>query len=461
MTKVSRSHFTLKAIIFVAVILRLAAAVYIGNEVANLPGTYDQISYDTLAQRVLAGHGFSFGRVWWPATPAGEPTAHWSFLYTLYLAGVYEIVGYSPLVARLLQAILAGIFMPWLVYRLAERHFGTRVGLVAAGLTAVYAYFIYYAATLMTESFYIIGILWTLDLATELGKQEQTTSHAVRKTLFLGLALGITVLLRQVFLLFMPILFAWLLWQRYRSVLAAPTSAQGWFKALWTKPMRQMMAILFGASLILILAIVPWTWRNYQVFGRFVLLNTNAGFAFFWGNHPIHGYNFVSILPPDGPSYQSLIPTELRALNEAELEQALLKRGITFVQEDFGRYLILSLSRIKDYFQFWPSAESGLTSNIARLLSFGLMWPFMAYGFLYHLRRAVATEISILYLFISFYTAIHLLTWALIRYRLPIDAILLPFASYTLLALADKVGWKAEFLAHQHLSNTAQPNEIR
>jgi hypothetical protein len=27
------------------------------------------------------------------------------------------------------------------------------------------------------------------------------------------------------------------------------------------------------------------------------------------------------------------------------------------------------------------------------------------------------------------YTAIHLLSWALIRYRLPVDAVLLPFAA--------------------------------
>jgi hypothetical protein len=295
----------------------------------------------------------------------------------------------------------------------------------------------------MTESFYIIGILWTLDLAGELGKQQQNTSHAGRLTLLLGVALAITVLLRQVFLLFIPILFVWLLWQRYRSGLAnmdISAAKRNWFEALWTKPMWQMMRILSGAALVLILAILPWTWRNYQVFGRFVLLNTNAGFAFFWGNHPIYGYNFTSILPNDGPSYYSLIPTELLSLNEADLEQALLRRGIGFVQDDPVRYVILSLSRIKDYFKFWPSADSGLISNLSRLLSFGIMWPFMAYGFFFHLRRSWHNESLIIYLFIIFYTAIHLLTWALIRYRLPVDALLLPFAAYSLVALFNKIG---------------------
>jgi hypothetical protein len=36
---------------------------------------------------------------------------------------------------------------------------------------------------------------------------------------------------------------------------------------------------------------------------------------------------------------------------------------------------------------------------------------------------------SLLLLFIGTYAAIHLLTWALIRYRLPVDAALIPFAA--------------------------------
>ncbi|HXV98313.1 MAG TPA: glycosyltransferase family 39 protein, partial [Anaerolineae bacterium] len=196
------SRHWLLIIIFIATILRVAAAFYLGDRVANLPGTYDQISYDLLAQRVLAGQGFSFATDWWPVTRAGEPTAHWSYLYTLYLVAVYGLAGYHPLIARLIQAVLAGLLMPWLVYRLGRRHFGPWVGLVAAGLMAFYAYFIYYAATLMTETFYIIGILWALDLAGQLGQSGETPSQARWQSLFLGLALAITVLLRQVFLLF-------------------------------------------------------------------------------------------------------------------------------------------------------------------------------------------------------------------------------------------------------------------
>lgn len=97
-----------------AVVLRLAAALALGDRVEVLPGTHDQVSYHTLALRVLDGHGFTFPTDWWPITRAGEPTAHWSFLYTLYLAGVYAVAGAHPLVARLVQAMAAGVLGPWL-----------------------------------------------------------------------------------------------------------------------------------------------------------------------------------------------------------------------------------------------------------------------------------------------------------------------------------------------------------
>lgn len=461
--KIKADYAGLAVVILIAILLRVATAFYLGDQVVELPGTQDQISYDHLAQRVLAGYGFSFAEGWWPATPAGEPTAHWSYLYTLYLVAVYGLVGHHPLAARLIQAILAGFLMPWLVYRLGRRYFSPQVGLVAAGVMALYLYFIYYAAALMTESFYIVGILWVLDLAGQLGQtnKAQYSKSKIRIFLF-GLALALTILLRQVFLLIIPILFAWLLWQSYRQASAERTSQDnendipnGGASALIhsfvanirTGSVVRMLGVILAATLILILAITPWTIRNYRVFGQFVLLNTNAGFAFFWGNHPIHGYNFISIMSP--AQYGSLIPAELKTLNEAELDRALLKRGLTFVKEDPIRYLILSVSRLKDFFKFWPSAESGLISNLSRVFSFGLLLPFMVYGLIVGWRRTISSQEGLLYLFVGAYTAIHLLSWALIRYRLPVDAILLIFVGVALVDIQIKLARRQTKLTSQ------------
>lgn len=413
-------------VMFVAVFLRFASAVYQGNTVTELPGIYDQISYDGLARRVVDGFGFSFAEGHWPATRAGEPTAHWSYLYTLYLATIYKLFGTYPLLARLIQALIAGIAQPLLLWRIGSRLFNRTVGLVAASISAVYIYFFYYAGALITETFYIIGILWILDCTFRLIAAARGDSGIRwRLWLELGLAMGVTVLLRQVFLLFLPFLFLWLWW----NLLERETDR--WKRALRWSAVKGLAA----ATLVLALMIVPFTIRNQRAFGTFVLLNTNAGFAFFWGNHPVHGTEFMPLLPGGAEQYYDLIPDELLPLNEAELDKALLERGMQFIMDDPGRFLVLSVSRADEYFKFWPSADSGLVSNISRVGSFGISLPFMLYGLWIALAQTwksrTAEErwsIALLLMFVLIYTGVHLFSWTLIRYRLPVDALLLIFA---------------------------------
>jgi 4-amino-4-deoxy-L-arabinose transferase-like glycosyltransferase len=429
----------LLVLIGISVLVRCAAAIYLGDPVEAISGAGDQLSYHTLGLRVLQGNGFSFPTPWWPATKPNAPTAHWSYLYTFYITTVYALFGEHPVVARLIQAILTGFLQPLLAYLLADRLFGVRAGLAAAALTTFYAYFIFYGATLMTEAFYITTILLSLYLAilivSELNKKphphlifnrsgnNESVGKIYALLAALGASLAATVLLRQLFMLFLPILFLWMWWSTNRK---------------HTLP-------LLLPIVIIVVSILPFTIYNSLRFDRFVLLNTNAGFAFFWGNHPIYGTEFIPILPSG--QYQSLIPAELSNLDEAALEQALLRRGLEFIGQDPVRYLRLSMSRIPVFFMFWPTSDSELISNISRAVSAGLLWPFMVYGLIISLssqRRSsdsfTTSPAMLLYLFITFYTLIHLLSWALIRYRLPVDAVLLVFAGLAFADLYQRIG---------------------
>jgi 4-amino-4-deoxy-L-arabinose transferase-like glycosyltransferase len=432
MRNLSIKNRRLAGILIFSMIIRIAAALYMGDQVVDLPGTFDQISYNTLALRVLNGHGFTFGETWWPITPAGAPTAHWSFLYTLYLVAIYAIFGPHPLTARLIQAVILGILQPLLAYKIGKHVFSETVGLVSAGLTAIYAYFIYYDATLMTEPFFITLVLGGLYL-TILIAQLSTNANGqfpdgkgLLLSVVLGLVLGCAVLLRQLILLVIPVLFLWIWWVRRKQSL------------------RQTLLFVFTTFVIILIIILPFTIYNTSRFGHFVLLNTNSGYAFFWANHPIYGTHFQSILTTG--NYQDLIPVEFRNLDEAALDQALLRRGLRFILDDPVRYVLLSISRIPVYFKFWPSKDSGLISNISRVASFGVFWPFMLYG----LFRSIAGQkqsltewlespIGLLVLFVSIYSLIHLLSWSLIRYRLPVDSVLLIFAGLAVVDLTRRI----------------------
>lgn len=424
-------------VIAISVILRIGFAIYLGNQVIDLPGTADQISYHNLALRVLGGNGFSFDKPWWPITPAGAPTAHWSFLYTLYLVAVYYLFGPFPLIARIIQAIITGILHPYLAYRIGDLLFSKKVGLISAGLTAIYAYFIYYDATLMTEPFFITLVMASLYLSILIGQEftlKEKIKSFTRRQILLSIALGLTlggaVLLRQLVLLFIPFLYLWILWvSRKHNIKAA-------------------LAGFLTSSVVILLMILPFTIYNVNRFGHFVLLNTNSGYAFFWSNHPIYGTTFQPILTET--SYQDLIPNELRNLDEAELDQALLKRGLQFVLDDPARYFLLSLSRIPVYFMFWPTQDSGTISNISRIVSFGLLWPFMLYGVLrvlfshrYKWIDRLSSPTFLLIFFSVIYTTIHILSWTLIRYRLPVDGVMLVFAGFAFVDIFEKLGhWR-------------------
>ena len=83
---------------------------------------------------------------------------------------------------------------------------------------------------------------------------------------------------------------------------------------------------------------------------------------------------------------------------------------------------------------FWPSRESSALSNLARPLSFGVFLPFMIGGLV--LSARAWRRWLLLYVFIGAYTAIHLVSWVQIRYRMPVDAALVPFAALGVVALA-------------------------
>ena len=420
------------AIVVLSVLLRLGSAFYQGNGVEALPGVHDQVTYHTLATRVLEGHGFSFATNWWPATQAGSPTAHWSYLYTLYLVFVYLVFGTNPLVARIIQSLVVGVLHPWLCWRIGRRIFREQTGVVAALIAAVYGYFVYYSGALMTESFFIVAILWVMDTATAAASRESKLSRAT--WIYLGLGAGTAVLLRQLFLSFVPFLIVWL-----------------WYALGREHRKRKLVSGVLTLCIVLVLLIIPWTARNYFAFKRFVLLNTNAGFAFFWANHPIHGTNFIPILRDESASYGALIPRELLKLDEASLDRELLREGMRFVVQDPQRYLLLSLSRTREYFRFWPSVHSTLAGNLGRALSFGFFSPLMAIGIgvtlascsknqrPFDFRGFPCSSHLLLLVFVLMYTGMHLLSWSLIRYRLPADSVLILYAASGTIWVAERI----------------------
>jgi 4-amino-4-deoxy-L-arabinose transferase-like glycosyltransferase len=400
----------LVVILLAAVLVRLPVALLMGDQITVLPGIQDQVSYDALAQSLLAGRGYSFTQHWYPFTLAYTPTAHWSFLYPLYLAAVYALTGYHPLAARLLQASAAGVLISLLVYLIGCQVADEVIGLLGAALAAVYGYFVYYSAALMTETFFIVCVLLSLYLCLALKEKA-----SLPRWIGLGLAWGAAALLRQTMLVLVPFLLAWLFWELRKQ------GGRVWPLAV--------------PVVTIVLVIAPWTIRNYVVYHHFLLLNSNAGYALFASNNPDLGTDWRDdeVVVP--------IPQSMYGLNEAQLDQALTRQGLAFIVADPGRYVWLTADKTLEYFRFWPSSDSGVLSNVNRVLSFGLFLPFMLWGLGLSLARW--RRFAVLYLFMAVHTAIYLLSWPSPRYRLPVDAVLMVFAALAVREVAGQLlAWR-------------------
>lgn len=448
-----QDRLILLAIIALSVLLRVAVALYLGD---STPPAKDETSYSQLAMRLASGHGYSFDRAWYPFAPADAPTAHWSFLYTAFVAAVYSAVGPHPLAARLASAVLTGILLPLLLYRLSRRVFPSPPPLtignspltidhLSALLGAIYAYFILYGAMVQTEALFICALLWSLERALAV-EQALRRGETPRWPAWLGLgvSLGIAALLRQSILPWVAVLFLWLLGRALQAARVA-AAGSGFPAFLRLPPFPSTLFRLILAGLVMLAFILPFTLRNYAVYGDFLLLNSNAGYAMYSAQHPLHGTSFQEYAAAS-------LPEDLAdlGLNEAQWDKALMSRGVGFVLAEPGRYLLLSLSRVRDYFEFWPTTDSSLIFNLGRVLSFGLFLPFMLYGLYLSLRPHQLTidnsQLTIdlfllLYLFILVYSLLHIFGWAMSRYRLPVDAVLLLFAALAIVALAQR--WTA------------------
>jgi hypothetical protein len=406
-------------IVLAGAAVRVAGALYMGDRMAPVSGAYDQIFYHDLGLNLLAGKNFAFTRPPWPFIAPGAPSAYYSFAYPLFLAGVYAVAGPHALAARVVQALICSLLplqVYWLVRKIADGGWrmadgGPRVAggsweavaLVAAGITAFYAYFILYSAALQTEGLYLVLVAWSL-LAT-LDLAERPTWKG-----WLSWALAVTLasLLRQVFMPVAAMFFVYVLFRARGRVKPAHVALAG------------------GVAIALI---VPWTVRNYLTYDRFLLLNSQYGQVLWNANHPGLGVHFVgdAMFP---------VPEDLRGANEVDLTNELMRRGVQLIAAEPWRFVRLSLSRAGVLFLFWPSRFSPPVSNVSRTLSFGICLPFMVAGLVLSAREW--RRWLLLYLFIGAYALIHIVSWAQIRYRMPIDLALIPFAALAAVAL---VGW--------------------
>jgi 4-amino-4-deoxy-L-arabinose transferase-like glycosyltransferase len=212
----------------------------------------DSLWYYARGVGLAAGQGYFEG---------GLPTAFWPPGWPGLLGLLFWLFGPSQWVGQIANVIFAAITF-FLTLQLGATFFADKlVGRAAVMVLTIYPNQIGYVPTLATEVFYTALLL----LAVFIAIHERLPGRFV----LCGLIFGIATLTKAQTLYIPLLLFAvWQLLSKERMGL------RSWLTRV---------ALVYAAMAVVIL---PWTARNYSVFGEFVLISTNGGGTLLTGNNP-------------------------------------------------------------------------------------------------------------------------------------------------------------------------------
>jgi Dolichyl-phosphate-mannose-protein mannosyltransferase len=247
------------ACVAAGLLLRLAFGLFYWT---GKPLTHDEREYLALGRSVARGDGFVY--------PADEPLPGTGQQfgrapgYPVFLAllRVTDPADSVPARVKVAQAVVGTVGV-WLIAIIAQRAAGSRAGIAAAAIGAIYPPLVVIPAYAMSETLYSTVALLAAATAMDLHG-----SSRIGRTVLFAVLTAIAILIRPAMLLFVPVAALWLVLNGSERRRVALTRA----------------AVFAGVT---IACIAPWTIRNARVYHRFIPLASEGGVTFWTGNHPL------------------------------------------------------------------------------------------------------------------------------------------------------------------------------
>lgn len=246
-------HRWAAAVVVAALALRAGWALYALDSLPEMFASGDQYGYVRYGQEIADGRGYVSYTV-------GTPTAYYPVGYPALLAGLFWLVGHSPLpddlpaAVALLHAVLGSVTVAC-VWVIGRRAFGVAAGLGAAGVAAVHPELITFTSSYALETAFLALALLALAIVSTWNWS--TGPPPPPRLLAFGAVLGVAALVRPFALPFLLALAA--------AVLAV---GRGWRRA--------GLACAWSAVAVVVV-LAPWTVRNAIRLDAFVPISTNLG----------------------------------------------------------------------------------------------------------------------------------------------------------------------------------------
>jgi 4-amino-4-deoxy-L-arabinose transferase-like glycosyltransferase len=358
-----------------------------------------------VAKAIASGRGFS--------SPLGilptGPTIWFTPIYPYLIAGIFKLWGiFTPLSHLLIQtmncAFAAMTIIP--IQGIARRTFGEGVAVAAAWTWVILPTAITFPIEWVWDTA-LIAFVFSLIFWATLAMREK---HGTWAWAGYGALWALGTLINPSILSLFPFFLGWLVWEARRCDIA------------WSKPVA-------AALLVFAISMVPWTVRNHRAFGKYIVLRSNFGLELWLGNNP----KVVDIMaqgqhptanPEEAEKYKRMGEIAYMADKEhAAFTYMWNHPGITTTRI-FLRFMDTWLASTESPVD--TMIEGNLVSRSIFLSNFMLsVLCFLGALYAYHSGRPEAFPFAMVPVI---FPAIFYLTHSTLRYRFPIDPIILILA---------------------------------
>ena len=361
--------------------LRLGYVFFVGAD----PIFPDEYRFLEEAESILAGTGLQ----------ANGRYGHDMPLTALLIAGVLFISGGSALAVKIFFGFLSTITI-FLVGRFAfVLSRDNQSAMLAAGICAVYPFFIFYSSLILSETLFLFVFILFLSLLFD--KDSSGVSQ--------GIWAGLMHLTKPIFFYFFPVIWLW----------------QYFFQKM---PVRK----IFTIALIMGILVSPWVIRNFLIFDELVINTASSGHILWEGNNPWNDTGGVSGTFQNSDAWLNVVPD---GLTELEEDQWKKDQAVTFIWENPAVFLETAEKKFLLLWNLWPNSVDyqNWVYKVMSVFSFGpiLLFSLIGIWVLKENRREIALMVGLA----GYITLLHVVTLGSIRYRLPLEPIMIVIASMT------------------------------
>jgi len=330
-----------------------------------------------------------------------QPTLFITPGYPVFIAGMMKLFGTGfgvEQAIRIAQAIMIAIAL-WVLFRIGERLFSAKTAAAAVIAATCYPPLWLVSNFIFTESLFTLLAVLLVDAAIRLNDKP-----TVFKAVGFGLLWAAAVYIRPTIALWPGVLFLYLLWRR---------------ELPWAKLLRTGLV----TGLVVILCMLPWWIRNYDVSGgQWIPLTQSSGNPLLLGSFP-YQLPTAEFIAEQGKGHTN----DLRHNDELDTERAKERIAQGFREQFF---LFASWYTVGKFAMFWGDVFYWMPlPGIPLALAIAVHYVLAIAGFVGIFRNWRNREAMMIVTLLAYMTMLHLIYLAHSRYSMPLMPFMALFAA--------------------------------